>query len=104
MNTVEQTVCATENDSDLRERIQAEESALRQSTRLKSEENALLEERIASTRKQNVALASLIREQETYLAEVEAQVALMEARRREWRRRYSEVTGRSLDEPVAAGP
>lgn len=68
-----------------------------------AEENAALEKRIALTQEQTQALRALLREQETYLSEVDTQVARMEARRLDWRRRYKELIGSSLDEPLTVG-
>jgi len=90
----------TELAALIEERCQHEARALEEATRRMEQDNASLEAQVQQVIAQNRALEALIQEQETYLAEVETLVAQMEARRRDWRQQYGQVTGKPLDEPV----
>jgi hypothetical protein len=80
------------------ERRQCEEAALQEATARTDRENARLAEQVQRAEAQNRELEELIQEQKRYLVEVEALIRQMEARRREWRERYTEVTGRPFGE------
>jgi hypothetical protein len=61
--------------------------------RMRQEREALVE--------QNSKLEELLREQQDYLADVQALVADLEARARRWRQRYVDITGREWVEDKA---
>ncbi len=84
------------------ERCRQENAALARTTRLLGAENGSLEAQLRDVQTQNAALEALVCEQEDYLAEVRQLVTRLEERRREWRRRYAELTGHALDDPVGA--
>jgi hypothetical protein len=84
------------------ERCRDEAAALEETTRRAGERVSALSEEIERVEAQNHELAALLREQEEYLAEVEALVARMEERRRQWRERYRQVTGRPIEETISA--
>ena len=84
------------------ERCQYEEAAIEEATRRTEEKNARLEEQIQHVQAQNRELEALIQEQESYLADVQGMISQMEKRRRDWRERYTRVTGKLLNEPVTA--
>jgi hypothetical protein len=76
------------------ERCRYEEAAIAEATRRRGEGSARAAAQLQQVESQNQALQDLIREQESYLAEIHALIAQMEARRQEWRERYTRVTGR----------
>jgi DNA repair exonuclease SbcCD ATPase subunit len=84
----------------IEERCRSEAAALEAATRKADERSAALEAQIEQTRAQNRELMALIRDQEAYLADVEALIAQMEERRRSWRQRYTQVTGKPIEEPI----
>jgi hypothetical protein len=86
----------------IEERCRAEAVALEEATRRSDERAAALAEEIERVEAQNRELEALLREQEAYHADVERLVARMEERRRQWRERYTQVTGRPMEEPVTA--
>jgi hypothetical protein len=84
------------------ERCREEEAALEEATRRMDDRAAVLAEEIERVEAQNRELVALLREQEAYLADVETLVARMEERRRQWRERYQQVTGKPIEEPIIA--
>jgi chromosome segregation ATPase len=84
------------------ERCRDEAAALEQATRRTDERAAALSQEIERVEAQNRELVTLLREQEAYLADVETLVARMEERRRQWRERCRQVTGRPIEEPITA--
>ena len=87
------------------ERLRSEANALRNATHNIEIENERTQGAVEDIEAQKRALDEMVREQETYLAEVTALVAQMENRRRSWRNRYKRLTGRSLKEPITTtGP
>jgi hypothetical protein len=84
----------------IEERCQSEAAAVEAATRKADERSAALEAQIEQTRAQNRELMALIRDQEAYLTDVEALIAQMEERRRSWRQRYMQVTGKPIEEPI----
>ena len=79
----------------LAERYCHEEVAIAEAARRTEQDNIYLEAQVQEVEAQNHALEALVQEQEAYLAEVEALVTQMEARRRSWRERYAQVTGKA---------
>ena len=96
-----------EERSDLQalteERLRHDDALLKQATQHANRESRHIAARIEQAEAQNRELEALVREQETYLSQVQAMIAEMETRRREWRTRYSRITGRPLGDPVSAG-
>ncbi len=88
----------------LQERCRAEEAAVRDAARRAQETNVRLDAQVEQVQAQNRELERLIQEQEAYLAEVHALLAGMQERRRDWRERYTKLTGRALNDPVTAPP
>jgi hypothetical protein len=84
------------------ERCCYEEAAIEEAARRTEEKNAQLEAQVRQIQAQNRELEMLIQEQESYLADAQGMIAQMEERRRDWRERYTRVTGRLLNEPVTA--
>jgi hypothetical protein len=82
------------------DRCREEEAAILRATEQSDKENARLAERVQEVQAQNRQLEALIHEQKAYLADVEAVIAQMEERRRNWRERYTQVTGKPLGEAV----
>jgi hypothetical protein len=83
------------------ERCEAHDEALQEATRRGEAETSDLAARADEVERQNRDLQRLIEEQEAYLSDVERLISQMESRRREWRERYGEVTGRPLADPVS---
>jgi hypothetical protein len=83
------------------ERIRFEADALSVSTHqiAKSAEQAQQTRRAINSQARD--LEELIRDQKSYLAEVNSIIKEMESRRRGWRARYKRVTGRPLTEPIS---
>jgi len=81
------------------ERIRFDAEALGNSTRRIIQTTEQSREKSREIEAQSHALEELIREQKTYLAEVNSLIKEMEIRRRGWRTRYKRVTGRSLKNP-----
>ena len=90
--------------ASIQERCRAEEAAIAAAAQRTEETNADLAAQVQQVQAQNRELETMLQEQEAYLAEVQATVAAMEQRRRDWRERYQKLTGRALHEPVTAPP
>lgn len=73
-----------------------ETAAIEASTERLEGANAELEAELLRLTQQNHALEALVQEQEGYLKETQAFIAQMEERRRNWRDRYSQLTGKVL--------
>ena len=84
------------------ERCRNEDAAIEQAAQLREQGNDRLAGRVEQVEAQNRVLEELIREQEAYLAEAQELVTQMEARRRQWRERYTQVLGQSSDEASGA--
>jgi len=84
------------------DRIRFETAAIEAATQDARARVAALAEETRRVDAQNAELEALIQEQETYLLEVQALIARLEGRRRDWRERYAKVTGKPLSEPVSA--
>jgi peptidoglycan hydrolase CwlO-like protein len=89
---------------DVAARCREEQERLEAASRRLEEDNVHLEASLSGIHAQNEALTKLIEEQEAYLLEVEAQISRMEEQRHAWRQRYTELTGRALEDPVPAPP
>ncbi len=86
------------------ERVRHEDAAIEQSARRMAEENTRVATRLDQVNAENRDLEALISEQEAYLADVRSLVTQMEIRRRQWRERYTQVTGRPFGPAGAGGP
>jgi len=85
------------------ERIQFEAEVLRISTDRITQSTEQAQQPTQKTIAQSRELEELIREQRSYLAEVNTIIKEMELRRRGWRTRYKKVAGRPLTEPISPG-
>lgn len=80
-----------------------EDQALEEAAQRMREEAKGLEAELHRVQRQNQQLEALLREQEAYLAEVNRLLTQLETRRREWHRRYHQITGKPRAERAEMG-